>query len=381
MRHSDGGCLPRCAPVTGPRITVVVVTWNGAELVDDCLGALFAQTLPQSAYEVWVVDNASGDGTADTVARHWPYARLLQNNTNLGFAGGCNTALRLVATDYAVLVNSDAVAAPDFLAHLLARADSTPAAGAISAKVLLLPHFVVTTETAPPALVVADGRHVLPLARPIDAAAVDEDSVEIVDVLNSTGNQLRSDGAAEDRDWLRVDVGRDSPQTVFGVCGAAALLRMSALREVGVFTDEFFLYYEDTELSWRLRLLGWEIVYEARASVRHAHAASTGEGSPVHRFYDERNRLLTLATCAPGAVALRIIGRHLLTVASGIRREGPPWSRTRQRLRALASFSALLPGALRRRRRLSRHARVDRRTVFALAVPARPNRGYRPSAD
>src|SRR5581483_12472754 len=86
-------------------------------------------------------------------------------------------------------------------------------------------------------------------------------------------------------------------EEVFGFCGAAALLRRAALEDVGAFEESFFMYYEDLDLSWRMRLRGWRILYEPGAVVEHAHAASTGEWSPFFTFHVDRNRVLTLLRC------------------------------------------------------------------------------------
>ena len=81
------------------------------------------------------------------------------------------------------------------------------------------------------------------------------------------------------------------------------LLRPAYLAEVGLFDERLFLYYEDTDLSWRGRALGWRYRFEPTSVVRHLHAASPGESSPVFRYYNERNRLVVLAKNAPAALA------------------------------------------------------------------------------
>ena len=83
------------------------------------------------------------------------------------------------------------------------------------------------------------------------------------------------------------------------------LLRPSYLADVGLFDEHLFLYYEDTDLSWRGRALGWHYRIEPTSVVRHLHAASTGETSPVFRYYNERNRLVVLVKNAPAALARR----------------------------------------------------------------------------
>jgi GT2 family glycosyltransferase len=360
---------------TGPLVTVVVVTWNGAHLLEPCLDALEQQTIDRSQYDVCVVDNASVDGTAELVAARWPQVRLLRNATNRGFAGGCNTALLSAGTPYALLVNNDAVVAPDVLERMLAamQAPGAERVAALTARVLLAPRFVPAQADDPAGhdlVRLPDGRRLRPLPTGTEDPAA-------VDLVNSTGNFLRTDGFAQDRGWLTVDGEQAYGADVFGFCGAAALLRMDPVRALGGFDERWFLYYEDVDLSWRLRLCGWSAGYVPEAVVRHAHGASTGEGSALHRFHDDRNRLLTLAKCAPAGMAVRLTLRHLVTVVMLARNEAPDLTTTWVRLRALASYLRLLPHALQARRALSRTATVSRRTVQAQFVRPIASGGYR----
>lgn len=353
-----------------PAVTVVVVTWQGAHLLPPCLDALERQTLARDRYEVWLVDNASTDGTVELVRRRWPAVRVIRSPRNEGFAGGCDRALREARTPYAVLINNDAVAAPDLLERMLHAAQAWPAAlGALTAKILLADRFRLVPAGTHGALQLADGRHAI-----VNASGDDPD---IVDVLNSTGGELRSDGRGQDRDWLAVDDGPPASREVFGFCGAGALLDMSAVRAAGGFDARYFLYYEDMDLSWRMRLAGFTLGHVPEAVVRHAHAASTGEGSPLHLFHDERNRLLTLVKCAPAGMALRLVLRQVATTASIAWREAPHWRTTGVRLRALASFVRLLPHACRERRRVGRAATLARGDLVGLLAPAVPGQGYR----
>ena len=170
------------------------------------------------------------------------------------------------------------------------------------------------------------------------------------------------------------------PPDVFGFCGAAAALKTAAVPAVGGFDYYYFLYYEDTDLSWRLRLAGYRILHVPSAVVRHHHASSSGEGSALHRFYDERNRLLTLTKNAPAVFALRALLRYPLTTASIARHELPRFPLTRSRIRAAASFLSLLPRMLTRRRAVRRIAARERTTVAALLSPdpAASTARYRP---
>ncbi|MFZ4810399.1 MAG: glycosyltransferase family 2 protein [Ilumatobacteraceae bacterium] len=129
---------------------------------------------------------------------------------------------------------------------------------------------------------------------------------EPFDVVNNVGSNLFAGGHGGDRGFLEVDRGQyAAPADVFAWCGGAVLLRRTYLDEVGLFDERLFLYYEDTDLSWRGRIQGWRYVYAPGALVRHRHAASSGVGSPVFAYYTQRNRLLVLAKNAPVGLALR----------------------------------------------------------------------------
>jgi GT2 family glycosyltransferase len=194
---------------------------------------------------------------------------------------------------------------------------------------------------------------------------------ERLDVVNNAGGIVTRDGYGADRGFQQVDEGQfEAREDVFVACGNGAAFRREVLDRVGLFDDDFFLYYEDTDLSWRVQAAGWRIRYEPSAVLRHHHAASSGEASPVFQFHVQRNRLLMLTKNASRGLALRQVLRYPLTVASMARRtlrQGlaararPDLSQQRLHLRVMASYLRLLPAMLRRRRA------VDRTRVVARA--------------
>jgi GT2 family glycosyltransferase len=178
-----------------------------------------------------------------------------------------------------------------------------------------------------------------------------------IDVINNVGTELLPDGYGVDRGYLEPDDGRnDEPADVFAWCGAAVLLRREYLDDVGLLDERLFLYYEDLELSWRGAERGWRYRYVPTSVVRHVHAASSGEGSALKDYYDERNRLLVLTRHAGGPAGARAAGRHLLITASYARRdivspllrgERPSTQVVARRLRALGAYARRAPGMLR----------------------------------
>ncbi|HEX6488860.1 MAG TPA: glycosyltransferase family 2 protein [Candidatus Dormibacteraeota bacterium] len=251
-----------------PELAVLVLNFNGASHLAACLEALEGQSV-QGGFEVVVIDNASTDGSVELVRSRFPAARLVANSSNLGFAGGCNAGIRATKHPYVVLLNNDTRVRPGFLAALRAAALSDERAGAVTSK-----------------LVYAD--------RP--------------NVIQNAGTLLHDDGAGTDRGEGERDGGQYGlREEVFAFCGAAALLRREALDDCGLFDERFYMYYEDTDLSWRMRLRGWRIVYEPAAVVEHVHASTSGEWSDFFTFHVDRNRVLMLIKNAPSAMVARAL--------------------------------------------------------------------------
>ncbi len=133
------------------------------------------------------------------------------------------------------------------------------------------------------------------------------------DVINNAGTLLDGNGEAGDRGIYEDDRGQyDEPEDMQALCGAAMLMRRSALVQAGLFDSNFFMYYEDTDLSWRLRKGGGRLRYVPASVVRHVHTGSSVEWSPVFVFHVSRNHVLIKIKHAPAAVAGRAYGREVL---------------------------------------------------------------------
>jgi GT2 family glycosyltransferase len=173
------------------------------------------------------------------------------------------------------------------------------------------------------------------------------------DVINNAGSNLFTGGRGGDRGFLERDGGQfERPADVFAWCGGAVLLRKEYLDAVGLFDERFFLYYEDTDLSWRGRLQGWKYVYMPESVVRHRHAASSGgQQSQLFRFFVQRNRLLMLVRSAPMKLVVRAVGGDVLRVGWAVRSSiapvkfgrRPNFSGLFEQVRALLSFTKVAP--------------------------------------
>jgi GT2 family glycosyltransferase len=198
------------------------------------------------------------------------------------------------------------------------------------------------------------------------------------DVINNVGSHLFEGGFGGDRGFLERDHGQyETAADIFAWCGGAVLLRRAFLAEVGLFDERFFVYYEDTDLSWRGRMLGWTYRYEPAAVVRHQHSASSGTGSDVFLFHTTRNRLLVLTKLAPWKMAARAVAiecRYELSylkteVIKPILRIGRPAPRrSALQKRVLESYARLLPVMIRDRRSLRRQRKVSDRELVAWMV-------------
>jgi GT2 family glycosyltransferase len=448
-------------PGAAPRVRLVVLNYNGGDLVVRCLEHLQRLDWPGDRLEIVVVDNVSADGSDQVIAERFPEVRLIRNPKNTGF-GANNLALRdLDGVDYVGLVNPDSFVEPGWLAPLVAALEGDPALGAASARMLFADRFVEVSVESPTFVPGAADRRELGVR--VSGARVDgkdrwrdtqiaegtwgiehdrqggtfqwtrdravvripvpdgdgagsafaaelrlaaeadkeirlrsgDDEVTVtvgteprwvpvpvggepVDVINNVGSIVFEDGSGADRGYLERDHGQyDEPADVFAWCGGSVLFRPGYLADVGLFDEPFFLYYEDTDLSWRGAARGWRYRYVPEAVVRHVHAASTGEGSPVFQHYVERNRLLMLTKNAPAGFAVRAVWRFVLVTLSYARRDvvrpvlgrhRPNVEQVRRRLGSLAGYLRLLPAALAERRRLRRAATVGDDELLARLV-------------
>jgi GT2 family glycosyltransferase len=237
-----------------------------------------------------------------------------------------------VTTAYAIVLNNDATADPHLLAAFV-EALSDPRhhrVGAVSGKVLL-------AETG---------------------------------LLNSTGNMMSRTGRGYDRDWRRPDDGARGAGEVFGFCGAAAALRTEALGEVGLFDEDLFLYYEDTDLSWRLRAAGWSVIYEPSAVAWHRHASSSKAGSARFHRWNERNSMVVFTRHAPAPLVGSMLARRAIGLLVHTARDGLT-DVTRARWQAAGDYLRRLPRTLVERRVVWRAAERSRAEVAAL-LSAKP---------
>jgi GT2 family glycosyltransferase len=225
-------------------LSVVIISWNTRDLLARCLEAVAAYP-PDGTYEVWVVDNASTDGSAAIVQDRFPWVLLIENGGNIGFAAANNQAICRSRARYVVLLNSDTEVRPGALGALVDFMDAHPRAGAVGAR-----------------LVNADGS-LQPSCHP----------------MLTPGRELWRLLFLE-RIWPRATYPMQrwdlqTPRQVEVIKGACLLLRREALDQVGLLDEGYFMYTEEVDLCYRLARAGWELWWVPQAEVVHHEARST----------------------------------------------------------------------------------------------------------
>ena len=273
-----------------------MVAYRCEALLRDCLAALGANP-PGDPMSIHVVDNASGDGTAEMVEREFPAARLTRASRNLGFAAANNLAIRAGSAPYFLALNPDTRVTGGALDRLLEAMEGHPEVG-ISGPRLELP----------------DGR--------FDHAARRGFPTPLSSLAHFTGVGRRaSAGPLAAYRAPEVESG-----AVDAVNGACMMIRRAALDEVGLFDDGYWMYMEDLDLCYRFAEAGWTTWYEPAATVIHVKAGTSGEIRSVrlnyafhygmHRFY-RKHYAARRSALTNAAVYAGIWGKLGLSVARG----------------------------------------------------------------
>lgn len=226
------------------KLSIILVSWNTRQLLADCLDSVYAYP-PNDSFEVLVVDNASGDGSAAMVRERFPQARLIESEKNVGFAQGNNLAVPLCSGEYVLLLNPDTVVKPQALDALVQFMDAHSEAGAAGSR-LLNPD-----ETLQPSC------HPAPtLAR------------ELWRLFHL--DRIRPFGAYHMHRW-----DMNQPREVDVIQGASFIVRKAILDKIGFLDGRYFMYSEEVDLCYRLQKAGWKLYYVPASRVIHYGGQST----------------------------------------------------------------------------------------------------------
>jgi hypothetical protein len=235
-------------------VSVILVNWNGKAYLERCLSSLLAQRYPD--YDILLVDNNSQDGSVSYLQRAFPTVHVIPLRKNLGFAAGNNIGLEATDSPLVATLNTDTEVTADWLGALVAGMEADAGVGMCASKMLFFHRR---------------------------------------DRINSTGIALDRAGIAWDRHGgvAEVEVA-DALREPFGPCAGAALYRRALLRQTGGFDPDYFYLYEDVDLAWRARWLGWHCCYCPDARVYHVHAGAGTEGTSWKHYLLARNRVWTI---------------------------------------------------------------------------------------
>lgn len=233
------------------KLSIVIVSYNVRTFVEQCLDSVQKASRGIDV-EVFVVDNASADDTVEVIGHRYPWVHLIANTSNLGFAGANNIAIRQSVGEYVLLLNPDTVVGEDTLRHSLAFMDAHPEAGGAGVKM----HNEDGT-------VAPESRRALP--------------TPWVSCLKMLGFTKR---------YYMSHLPWDEPAQIEVISGAFCLLRKKALEEIGLLDEDFFMYGEDIDLSYRLLKGGWQNWYLPYPII-HYKGKSTQKSDYryVHIFY------------------------------------------------------------------------------------------------
>ncbi len=255
-----------------PRMSVIIVNYNGGAYVQGALDSLKAQTFRD--FDVTLVDNASSDGSVDGLdIQGLPAFRLLRQSVNLGFAEGNNVGAVGTRSDWIVLLNPDAEAAPDWLAQIEAATRHHP-----------------------------------------DVAMFACAQIDLHDPkrLDGVGDGYLIFGFPWRGGFGHPVAALPREGEVFGPCGASAVYRRDVWDRQGGFDERFFCFCEDVDLAFRLRLAGERCVFLPGAVVRHAGGGLSGRASDFSIYHGARNRVWTYAKNMPWPLLVLTLPGHVV---------------------------------------------------------------------
>lgn len=304
-----------------PRVSVVIPTWNAADLLAQALASLAAQSFTD--FEIIVVDNGSTDGTRERLARDFAAVRVVPLPRNLGFAAATNRGIAAAAGEIVVCMNNDVLAEPGWLAALVAALDARPDAGSVASKML------------------------------------DAKRPGVIDSAGDTMSLVAWNFGKGEPDGPRFSAARE----VLSACAGAAAYRRALFDAVGTFDETFFAWFEDVDLGLRAQLAGFRCWYEPAAVVHHLGSATADRVSATKTFYTARNALIVFFKTMPlrrllpwGPVML------LWPWLNPVIQQRPFWPH----VRAFFAFLGLLPRTVAARRALFRRRPLHIERVLAL---------------
>ncbi len=301
-----------------PEISLIIANWNGKHFLTECLSSLRRQTFRN--FETIFVDNGSDDGSVEFVRTQFPEVRLLALPENRGFTGGNLAGYELACGELIALLNNDTETEPRWLEQMHRAAQLYTKAGSFASKMMYF-----------------------------DERSRIENCGFDVGIAGTTIDLGRDE--LDGPNWSHL-------RSVFGACGGAALYRRRMLDEIGFLDPDFFLIYEDLDLSFRAQLRGYECVFVPSAIVYHRYRKSIAQAPTKQVYFSQRNVELVYLKNMPAKLILKGAPQRLmyeLGSAAYFARQGATWAFLRAKLAVFKSLPAVLRkrGDLRKRKTIT----------------------------
>ena len=247
-----------------PDVSVIIVNWNTKDLVLKCINSAI-ETKDAFSQEIIVVDNASSDGSAEAIERDYPDVKVIRNEKNYGFARANNIGIEKSKGRYVCLVNSDVQVMSRTIGYLIDYMDKNPHAGIAGPKILW------------PDLTLQDSCRKYPTlwTKFCDTAAL---------------HRLFPNTAAFSGEHMKY-FAHDRIMKVDSLAGCFMMIRQAALKEVGRFDEQYYIYSEETDLCKRFHAAGWDIMFLPEVRVVHHHGASTAKDPIKYAVLQQRSLL------------------------------------------------------------------------------------------
>lgn len=308
-------------------ISLIIVTYNAAGFIADCLQSVGLQSCTK--FETIIVDNNSSDNTVSIIETEFPWAKVYRSNDNLGFTGGVLLGYKYAIGEYIALLNPDTRANRFWLENLLKAIESNDKIGSCAS--LLLRWGTDIVDTA------GDG-------------------------CTRAGKGFKY-GDGEKAELYNQE------RYVFGACGGAVLYRRKMLNEIGFFDNDFFLLHEDTDISFRAQLAGWDCLYVPTAIVEHKVSASIGHKNAFAVYYSVRNSDRVWLKNMPLLLIILTLPEKLLSDICSFIYLGILYKQWRTIIKAKTNVFTSIPALIRQRIEIQRHRRVTIRHLLSILIP------------
>jgi len=249
------------------KVFIILLNWNNWHETRECLGSLEKVDYPD--FEIIIVDNGSSGEEKHKIKNfHTTYYILhtTYNDSNLGFAGGNNVGIKYAlehGADYVLLLNNDAIVAPDFLAELVKIGDSDKSFGILGSRIYRYGTKKIVFDGGKVNKWLTRGEHIA--------------KSEILNPKFETNSKFKIQNSKFYADYIT---------------GAAMLVKRDVIEKIGLMREEYFLYYEDVDWCIRARKAGYKCVLAPASHVWHKVSATNKEGSPSYIYYHTRNALM-----------------------------------------------------------------------------------------